>query len=374
MRILHVYKTYFPDAQGGLQEAIKQISLATRPYQIESKIFVLSPNPNPKKISYEEGEVVREKSWLAPSSCDLGSFSAFKEFRKQASWSDVIHYHFPWPFSDLLNLFGGSNKPAVMTYHSDIVKQKNLNLVYAPLRNITLNSMRAIVATSPPYIESSPVLKNLSSDSRLTVIPLGLVEKEQTHVSGTKENSFLSKNHLTPSEYLLFLGVLRYYKGVHFLIKAAQNITGKIVIAGNGPEMSNLQELVRSLNLNNVLFLGEVTEDEKHILIKNSRALVLPSHLRSEAFGMVLIEACLHSKAMISCDISTGTSYANIDDLTGIVVPPEDPTALAKACNQLLSDDDLACTFGKEARLRYDSLFSGQALGQAYAKLYKEIA
>ena len=101
MRILHVYRTYFPDAQGGLQEAIKQISLATQPYQIESKIFVLSPNPNPKIISYEEGEIIRAKSWLAPSSCDLGSFSALKEFREQASWADVIHYHFPWPFSDL---------------------------------------------------------------------------------------------------------------------------------------------------------------------------------------------------------------------------------------------------------------------------------
>jgi rhamnosyl/mannosyltransferase len=374
MRILHVYRTYFPDAQGGLQEAIKQISLATQPYQIESKIFVLSPNPNPKNIFCNEGEIIRSKSWLAPSSCDLGGISAFKEFREQARWADVIHYHFPWPFSDLLNLLSGLNKPALTTYHSDIVKQKNLNLLYAPLRNVTLNSMKAIVATSPPYIESSPVLNCLSSDPRLKVIPLGLVEKDQTYVSRTKENSFLSKNHLYSSEYLLFLGVLRYYKGVHFLIKAAKNIKGKIVIAGNGPEMSNLQELVKSLNLSNILFLGEVTEEEKHILIKNTRALVLPSHLRSEAFGMVLIEACLHSKAMISCDITTGTSYVNLHNLTGIVVPPVDPTALAKACNQLLSDYDLAFSFGMEARLRYDSLFSGQALGQAYAKLYKEIA
>ena len=146
-----------------------------------------------------------------------------------------------------------------------------------------------------------------------------------------------------------------------------------MVIAGSGPEDEALRAQTKRLNLSNVIFAGQVTDDEKVSLLKNCRAFVLPSHMRSEAFGMVLVEASMFGKPMITCEIGTGTSYVNADRITGLVVPPEDSSALAKAMNVLIADGDLCRQFGAAARQRYEQLFSGEALGRSYAALYREV-
>ena len=123
-----------------------------------------------------------------------------------------------------------------------------------------------------------------------------------------------------------------------------------------------------------MIFAGQVTNEEKVSLIRNCHALVLPSHLRSEAYGMVLVEASMMKKPMISCEIGTGTSFVNIHEETGFVVPPEVPESLANVMQILLRDEALANKMGLVARSRYEQLFSGSALGQAYASLYKELS
>jgi rhamnosyl/mannosyltransferase len=168
------------------------------------------------------------------------------------------------------------------------------------------------------------------------------------------------------------LGVLRYYKGVHTLIDAAKKINGKVVIAGAGPEEKALIRQTQNLGIKNVVFIGEVSYEQKHVLLNSCLALVLPSHLRSEAFGMVLIEASMYGKPMICCEIKSGTSYVNLHGKTGIVIEPENPLQLAEACNQLIEFPAQALTMGKAARERYELLFSGLALGRSYSALYAE--
>ena len=121
--------------------------------------------------------------------------------------------------------------------------------------------------------------------------------------------------------------------------------------------------------------VSEIAPDEEKVtLLQNCRAAVLPSHLRSEAFGMFLVEGALFGRPLISCEIGTGTSYVNAHGETGLVVPPDDATALASAMNVLLRDEALADRFGRGARSRYEQLFSGPVLGRAYAELFKELA
>ena len=374
MRVLHIYRTYFPDAQGGLQEAIRQICLASSNYGVQSKVFTLSPSPHPVEINAEEGLIVRSRSWWAPASCDLGGLNALNQFNVLAKWADVIHFHYPWPFADLLHLLSRSKKPALLTYHSDIVKQKTIDKFYAPLRHYMLNSMDAIVATSPIYAQSSPVLKKYLNSPKLKMIPLGIVEREHGFNNPKQEDAYLAKLNLQEKPYLLFLGVLRYYKGLHTLVGAANDISCMIVIAGSGPQEDALKKEAVALGVANISFIGEVTEFEKSVLLKHCQALILPSHVRSEAFGMVLIEAAMHSKPMISCEISSGTSFVNIDNSTGYVIRPENSEQLAKAANALLANPTQAKSFGKKARKRYEDFFSGSSVGSAYSKLYKEIA
>jgi rhamnosyl/mannosyltransferase len=335
MKILHVYRTYFPDPPGGLQEAIRQIAVGAQSLGAESRIFTLSPLPNPPTIDRPEGLVVRARSWAAPASCDLGSWGALTSYRKQLCWADIVHFHFPWPFADMLNLSSPTHKPKVMTYHSDIVKQQFLGKFYYPLVRHTLGQMDAVVATSPTYAKTSPMLSKHVEPSRLHVIPLCMQDQVPAYLR-QPPSDIVERLDLANKPFVLALGVLRYYKGLHHLVNAAQQIQGKVVIAGSGPEQANLYQLVQHLGIDNIVFAGQVTHHEKHTLLANTTALVLASHMRSEAFGMVLLEAAMHSKPLVCCEIGTGTSWVNQHGYSGWVVPPNNPRALANAINRLI--------------------------------------
>ncbi|MDD5462022.1 MAG: glycosyltransferase [Methylococcales bacterium] len=369
---MHIYRTYFPDPPGGLQEAIRQIALATGMQGVANTIFTLSPQPDPNILLRPEARIVRSRSWIAPASCDIGGVAAFKAFADLAREVDVLHYLFPWPFSDVLDTVTRPDTPAVLTYVSDVVRQRWLGAAYAPMMWHTLRKMRVIVANSPAYARTSPILSHPDIRDKVRLIPLGIEESSYPRVG---DEAIFDRIGIEVDEpYFLFVGVLRYYKGIHFLVQAAKGLGAKVVIAGSGPEGARLQALGTEMGADNVVFAGQVTDEEKVALLKRCRALVLPSHLRSEAFGMVLVEAALFARPLISCEIGTGTSYINKHEETGFVVEPESPKDLALAMNTLLLDERLAAHMGAAARLRYEKLFSGVALGQAYAGLFREIA
>lgn len=369
-RVLQVYRTYFPDPPGGLQEAIRQIAIATSRMGVDSKIFALSPAPFPETLSRPEGQVIRARSWAAPASCDLGGYSAFARFSRACAESDIVHYQFPWPFADVLHSVVRPSIPAVITYHSDVVRQKFMGKMYAPLMWRMLRAMRFVIATSPTYAKTSPILSDASIREKVRVIPNGI--DEETYPKEVDDFVFERIGLAKGEPYFLFVGVLRYYKGLHTLVQAAAQVGAHIVIAGSGPEEKPLRKLVGECGAKNVLFAGQVSDAEKNTLLKSCCALVLPSHLRSEAFGMVLVEAAIFGRPLISCEIGTGTSYVNSHEETGFVVPPESPVQLAQAMNQLLREEPLARSMGIAARARYEQLFSGPALGRAYAELYQE--
>lgn len=370
--VLHVYRTYFPDPQGGLQEAIRQIALSTGMQGVVNTIFTLSPQPEPSILLRPEARVVRSRSWAAPASCDLGGPAAFATFSRLAREADVLHYLFPWPFADVLHAAVRPDRPAVLTYISDVVRQRWLGAAYAPLMWRTLRQMRVIVANSPAYARTSPVLSHPDIRNKVRVIPLGI---EESSYPKDGDDAIFHRLGLGADEpFFLFIGVLRYYKGAHFLVQAAKTLDAKVVIAGAGPEDASLHSLAAQTDTANVVFAGQVSDAEKVALLKRCRALVLPSHMRSEAYGMVLVEAAMFGRPLISCEIGTGTSYVNAHEETGFVVAPESPEELIRAMNLLLADDHLAATMGRAARARYERLFSGPALGQAYAALFREVA
>ncbi|WCP67283.1 glycosyltransferase [Vibrio tubiashii] len=372
LKVLHVYRTYFPDPPGGLQEAIKQICLSVLPLGVESKVFTLSPKPYPSSVHLDEGEVIREKSLISVASCDIGGWQSFKKFRELVEWCDIVQLHFPWPFVDLLNLVIPKDKPTIMTYHSDIVRQKILGNIYRPLMHKTLSSVDRIVATSQNYVDSSAVLSREEYKTKIEVAPLCLKDNSTAFTSQYQDET-LSKFGLKKKNYVLALGVLRYYKGFHTLVEAAVNLDTTVVIAGSGPESKSLMSLAEKLSLTNVVFTGQLEEDEKHVLIQNSILLTLPSHLRSEAFGVVLVEALMHSKPLVTCEIGTGTSYVNQHGETGLVVEPENPAALSKAINDILGNSDMQLEFSQNARKRFDSTFSDKVVCDKYMRIYKSL-
>ncbi len=371
MKILHVYRTYFPDSTGGVEEAIRQICLATVARGAENTVFALSPKPVPEEIVRPEARVVRARSWVAPASCDLGGAASFRCFAKLARATDIVVYHFPWPFADVLHAAVRPGAPAVMLYHSDIVRQRWLGAAYGPLMRRTLEDMSSIVATSPAYALTSSVLTAPGLVDKVRVIPLGVGDDARTM---PEDPTILTRLGLRSDEpFVLFVGVLRYYKGLHVLLEAAASVKARIVIAGSGPKDEELRSLAKRNGLDNVVFAGQVTDAEKVALFKRCQVFVLPSHLRSEAYGMVLVEAAMFGCPMVSCEIGSGTSFINVHGESGLVVPPEDAAALAFAMNSLLNDASLAERYGLQARKRYELLFSRPALGGSYIDLFMEM-
>ena len=228
--------------------------------------------------------------------------------------------------------------------------------------------MDAIVATSTNYLRTSLILSRPELTRKMQVIPLGIDERSYP---GATEATFRAALFDIQKPFFLFIGVHRYYKGLPVLLKAARLVAAQIVIAGSGPESPALRAEAKQLD--NIVFVGHISAVEKVALLKRCRALILPSYLRSEAYGMVLVEASMYAKPMISCEIGTGTSFVNVDTKTGFVVPPQDPERLAEAMNILLHDAPLALKLGQAARSRYQQLFSGEILGKSYAALYDTV-
>jgi len=369
IRVLHLYRTYFPETQGGLQESIRQLCLATLPLDVDNVIFTLARNPVPSSLALPEAQVVRARSWFELASCDFGAWSALRRCREAADQCDIIQIHYPWPFADMLLPFiRRQGQPVLVTYVSDIVRQNNSGLgqVYAPLRRYLLGSAARVVASSPNYAQSSVVLRDYQN--KLSCIPHCLRDSPA-------RNDALCAQWATRlgSDFFLFVGVLRYYKGLDFLLQAARHVSTPIVIIGDGPEGQKLRAVAQAMGLTHVHFLGALGDDDKNALMALCRAVVFPSHLRSEAFGITLLEGARMAKPLICCEIGTGTTWVNQHNETGLVVPPSDAAALADAMNLLASDNALCQRLGTGARQRWEEHFRPAVVGAAYRQLYDEL-
>jgi len=369
MKVLHVYRTYFPDSQGGLEEVIRQICLAAKDHGVTSKVFTLSDEPFPHTLPRVEAEVVRVRKTFEIASCGF-ALTGMRRFAKEVEWADIVHYHYPWPFSDMMYLMAGRHRPAILTYHSDIVRQQFLLSIYRPLMSRYLNAMNVIVATSPNYFATSEVLSEYTD--KVEVIPIGL--DEPSYPVMHEQNRDLACARQTYGEgFFLFVGVLRYYKGLHILLDAMQGARYKVVIVGSGPVEHELRQQARRLGLENVMFAGFVSDREKMALFRLCRAVVFPSYLRSEAFGVTLLEGAMSARPLISAEVGSGTSHVNIHGETGLVVPPGNSTALRHAMDELHQHPQKARLMGVKARQRYEQLFTGARMGERYAEVYRRI-
>lgn len=366
MRVLHVYRTYFPDTQGGLEEVIRQICLNTRERGVESRVLALSPSPK-KIVRREEATVYRPTLSFDIASCSV-SFQAFRYFDRLQKWADVIHYHHPWPFADVLHFSADVQVPTVVTYHSDIVRQRILGRLYAPLMRKFLASVDRIVCTSENYFATSNVLSRFAE--KVDVIPIGI--NQDSYPSPAPDHYNAMERHYGQG-FFLFVGVLRYYKGLHILLDAIINAPYKVVIVGSGPTEQELKRQAEELKLTNVFFTGYLSDDDKVSLFKLCKGVVFPSYMRSEAFGVTLLEGALYGKPLISTEVGSGTSHVNVHEETGFVVPPGSSKALREAMDQLHFRPEMARIMGRRARERYERLFTGELMGARYADLYRDL-
>jgi rhamnosyl/mannosyltransferase len=294
---------------------------------------------------------------------------------------DIIHLQFPYPTgelawlsSQLLPLPSGQRPKTVLTYHSDIVRQRRLLKFYSPFLRQVLQRVDKILATSPQYIGSSHWLQSVAS--KCVVAPLGVDYTRFTTVN-TEQVAAIKARYGLEQPLVLFAGRLRYYKGLQYLLRAWSQLqhAAKLLIIGIGPMEAAWKAEAAQLGLTSdqVVFLGEISDAELPAYYQAADLFVLPASERSEAFGIVQLEAMAAGCPVITTELGTGTSYVNQNGETGLVVAPCDPSALAAALNQLLTNPTLRQQMGVQAQARIHAKFSIEQMVDQSEAVYQQL-
>ena len=370
MRILHVYKDYHP-VIGGIENHIRMLAReqARRGHQVTVLVTSLTRRTEVREM---EGVRVVKAARLAHVASTPLSLAFFIQMGRLPA--DVAHLHFPYPPGEVANLLFGKGRPTVITYHSDVVRQKLILFFYRPLLMKALAYADRIIATSPYYIESSPFLRSFRE--KCVVIPLG-VEIERFAQADEGEVEAIRRRYGAP--LLLFVGKLRYYKGIPYLLEAMRTLErtseldARLVIVGSGPMEDAWRKMAREMGLEGrVFFTGQVEDEVLPAFYHACDLFVLPASHRSEAFGTVQVEAMAAGKPVVSTEVGTGTSWVNRHGETGLVVPARDPHALAEAIKTLLEDETLRREMGARAR-QHARQFSLGKMVDRVLRLYEEI-
>ena len=365
MHVLHIYKDY-PPVIGGIENHLRLLAEAQARRGLDVTVLVTSPHRS-TTVRIENGvRVIRAGRWATISSAPL-STELFRWVHRLSV--DITHLQFPYPIGELAHLTLGHSRATVITYQSDIIRQRWLGRLYRPFLWQLLHRADRIIATSPQYIESSPYLQQVAD--KCVVVPLAIdpapflkVDPQQVAEIRTRFGGPL----------LLFVGRLRYYKGLEYLLQAMHTIDATLLVIGSGPMQARWQRLARNCAPAGCIhFLGDVPDDALPAYYAAADVFVLPASHRSEAYGLVQLEAMAAGTPVVSTAIGTGTSFVNRHGETGFVVPPRDPAALAEAVNRLLGDARLRRVMGEQGRQRVLTEFSVDRMVDRVIEVYRAV-
>jgi glycosyltransferase involved in cell wall biosynthesis len=366
MHILHIYKDY-PPVVGGIEGHLALLAegLAARGH----RVTVLVSGPGPRTTSCERAgvRVIAAGRLATAASAPLSPALPLLLARAQP---DLIHLHHPYPPGDLAVLLAGGRAPLVVSYHSDIVRQRRLGALLAPLLRGTLRRAARVIATSPAYIRSSPFLAPVAS--RCRVVPYGIPLDAFTRADPACVAALRARY---PGPLVLFVGQLRYYKGADRLVRAMAQMPAHALFVGADATVgrAELQALAAQVGVGaRVHFVGAQVGAELAAYYHAADILALPSVERSEAFGIVQIEAQAAGLPVVCTELGTGTSYVTRHGRTGIVVPPDDVPALARALCALLASPELARAMGAAGQARAHAEFGLERMLGRVEAVYDE--
>ena len=368
-KVLQVNKLYYPHI-GGVEKHVQDLSEAIKD-DVDLKVLVANTSRETVIKEINGVEVIKAAS--------LGMVASAPVAPSLWRWlgrldSDIYHFHFPYPIGDLSYFVSQKKGKLIVSYHSDIVRQKRLMTIYRPIMNRFLRRADLILAGSPNMVENSPVLKEYKDKCRVFHYGIDIEKFKRTEDVSKKAAEI--RRRFNDKKIVLFIGRLVYYKGLTYLLEAMKDIEDDAVLllAGSGGMEEELKEKVARAGLEEkVIFLGSPADDELPALYHSSDIFVLPSVARSEAFGIVQLEAQACGKPVVSTDLPTGVPYANLNMQTGLIVPPEDSKALASAINRLLEDELLRKKLGDAGKKRVESEFTLDAMKKSVLRAYEEV-
>lgn len=372
VRCLQLSK-FYPPFFGGIETIVRDLSegLVARGWDVD----VLCANTDTHTV-VEQGmpRVVRAASLGRVASTSIAPALIWR--LRQLGRHDIVHIHLPDPMTNLALRLIRPDARIVVHWHSDIVKQKTLLKLYSPLQEWLLRRCDAIVATSPPYAQSSPWLQPLLD--KVHFVP-GCIEDPMRGLdrADTDERIARIRESVGGRRIVFALGRMTYYKGFDTLLEAAARLPDDVVVmfGGEGELLPALRARAQELGVSErVRFLGRIAHADLPAHYLAADAFCLPSLVRAEAFGMVLVEAMAYGRPIVATNIpGSGVPWVNRHDETGLNVTPSDAVALADALRTLLDDKALAHRMGAAGRRRFESEFTVSRMIDAVEHLYAKL-
>lgn len=374
LRPLHIGK-FIPPPYAGIEAHIDTLLRALGP-QVQATLVASEPDRSrilpvvPYRILAAHSYGTVASAALSPGLLSLvrGEFAAGR--------ANLLHLHAPNPWGDLAALLADKRTPVVMTWHSDIVKQKRLLKLYRGIQRRALQRADRIVAFTPKHYESSQQLKLDGIEKKIVSIPMGIdfsrLDTDHRDTAALAE----IRQWVAGRPVLLTVGRHVYYKGYQHLINAVHKMRSDAVLlmVGTGPLSPMLQDQVNDLGLGKrVRLLGEVDQPTLVAAFHYCDVFCLPSIEPSEAFGIASAEAMACGKPTVVCELNNGVNYLNQNGVTSLVVPPKDEAALADAMGQLVRDDALRERMGAAACNWVRSYFSVETMRDGMLALYREL-
>ena len=367
MKILQISTYYLPNF-GGIEQVAYDFSRILKKQGNDVKVICFNSGQETVIDSYQGVEIIRVgyKRKLASQAISLRYFFELKKIIKQFK-PDVIHIHLPNPLIATYLLFVKPKCKITLHWHSDIIKQKRLKQLYAPFEKTLLKRADKIIATSWIYAEKSESLKNWLN--KVVVIP-NIVETEflDELTEDDKRQIEAIRNKYSGKKVIFFIGVHREYKGLRYLVEAAQYLTDDciVLIAGKGPLTEELKQKTSDLNLINVKFIGRISDEEKKHFLWASDVYAFPSITKNEAFGIALAEALYCGLPAVTFTIEgSGVNWVNQDGRTGIEVHEFDSRKYAQALMSVSKDK-----YGVNARKWVEESFTENAINNAVKEFF----
>jgi glycosyltransferase involved in cell wall biosynthesis len=373
LRVCHLGK-YYPPAPGGIETHVRTLARAQADLGAEVKVFCVNHEAGPTAVEADGTvEVTRFRRQVSAAKLDVCPDLARWLGRVEA---DVLHLQVPNPTMILALLRARPRLPLVVSYQSDVIRQKLRALLFRPLERLAYRRVQAIVTSSEQYRAGSRFLRRYAD--RLHVLPNGIDLRPYLDPSNEVRALAASIRSTLADGGPLWLscGRLVYYKGYLNAIRALTRVPGTLVLVGDGPDGPSLRLEAERLGVaHRVKFLGNLS----HYLdlvpyYLAADAFWFPSNARSEAFGLVQVEAMASGCPVINAAIPhSGVSWVSRHEETGLTVPVDDPVALADAANRLLTEPDLRDRLAAGARRRTTLEFDHRLMAERSLDLYRQV-
>lgn len=368
MKILQISTYYLPHF-GGIEQVVYDFCSILTKHGHTTKVICFNDKPKTLVDTYEGQEIIRVgyKCKLASQAISLRYFFELKKIIKKFR-PDVIHIHLPNPLIAIYLLIVNPKCKITLHWHSDIIRQKRLKHLYAPFEKALLKRAEKIVATTQVYAENSDRLYRCMNKVR--IIPCMIEDAFLDRMSVDEKNMVSKLKELYKNKKIVFsIGVHREYKGLKYLIEASKYLTYDyiVVIAGTGPLTDSLKALANKLLLQNIHFVGRITDEEKKLYLWAAEVYAFPSITKNEAFGIALAEALYCGLPAVTFTIEgSGVNYVNQDGITGIEVHEFDAKLYAQAL--------MSCTkekYGANARKWAKEHFTRNAISEKVTTFFE---